>query len=448
MKRLPSVAIVGRPNVGKSTLFNRLLGRRVAVAHELAGVTRDRKEELCEWRGRNFILVDTGGWETGKQEKLEELVARQVEIAVRSAQVVLFVVDALAGLLPQDHEIAKLLRKRVSEGNEARVIVVVNKADSDSREAAAHEAHALGLGEVIAVSALHGRNIGDLLDAIIDALGERAEPVSEEEDFIPSVAIVGRPNVGKSTLFNRLLAEERSIVSEIAGTTRDSIDSVVEIGPDKRYRFVDTAGLKKSGAYDQAVEYYSATRTFQAIDRSDAVLLVIDATEGVTRQDQAIAERAIKGGCGVIVILNKWDACDPERKEKTLEEVASKLRFLEFAPLIRVSARTGYNVDRILPTLDEVLQAYDSRVPTAKLNSVLEAAVSAQPPPFEKSRRRRPKVLYGTQASRRPPTFVLFTGGKLPESYLRYLENTIRRELDIGPTPVKMKVIPRSSKRK
>ena len=303
MSKLPIVCIVGRPNVGKSTLFNRILGRQSAVAAEVPGVTRDRKEEVCEWAGRLFTLVDTGGWETGRGEVLDELVARQVEVAVRHADVVLFVVDASAGILPGDREIAGLLRKRATEGHAPNVIVVANKVDSETREAASYEAHALGLGEVVPVSALHGRNVGDLLDRIVGMLGDRAPALSVEEEEIPAVAIVGRPNVGKSTLFNQILSEERSIVSDVAGTTRDSIDSIVQTEHGRRYRFVDTAGLKKAGSYQSRVEYYSATRTYRAIDRADVVLLVADASLGVTEQDQSIARRALSAGCGIAVIL-------------------------------------------------------------------------------------------------------------------------------------------------
>jgi GTP-binding protein len=448
MSNLASVAIVGRPNVGKSTLFNRLLGRQEAVSDRLAGVTRDRKEEICEWRGRTFYLVDTGGWETGPSEDLQELVARQVEVAVRSADVVLFVVDASTGILPQDAELANLIRKRTKGGTSPSVIVVANKADSESQEASSHEAHTLGLGDVVAVSALHGRGTGDLLDRILEAVGERAGSISAEQESVPSIAIVGRPNVGKSTLFNRLVAEERSIVSDVPGTTRDAIDSLLETEDGKKYRFIDTAGLKKATAYSHRVEYYSATRTMRAIDRADVALLVLDASAGVTHQDQAIAQRAVEGGCGVIVVLNKWDLLDQEQKDTVISEVGSNLRFVDFAPLLRVSALSGRGVSKILPTIEEVLKAYDFRSPTAVVNSLLADVVSRNPPPVDKGRRRRPKVLYATQVSRRPPTFVLFTGAKLPKHYLRYLENQLRKGLGIGPTPVKMKVIPRSSRRR
>ncbi len=448
MSKLPSVAIVGRPNVGKSTLFNRMLGKRVAVADEIAGVTRDRKEELCEWRGRVFRLVDTGGWETGAGDDLAESVARQAEVAVETSEVVLLVVDAASGLLPQDRELARRVRKKTGGGSAPRVIVVVNKVDSESRDHATLEAHSLGLGEAVGVSALHGRNIGELLDAVVDSLGGTAPAFSLEDEQVPWVAIVGRPNVGKSTLFNRLLAQERTIVSDLPGTTRDSIDSLVQLEDGRKYRFVDTAGLKKDSAYESRVEYYSATRTFKAIDRADIVLLVLDASEGVTRQDQAIAKRALSGGCGVVVLLNKWDATSAEQKEKTVDQVVERLRFLEFAPLLRVSALTGYNVSKVVPTVDEVLQAYDFRAPTSRVNAVVEEAVAAHPPPVDRRRRRRPKVLYVTQAARRPPTFVIFSGAKLPDSYVRYLENRLRQGLGIGPTPVKMKVVPRSSRRR
>lgn len=448
MSKLPVVSIVGRPNVGKSTLFNRVLGRQSAVADEMAGVTRDRKEDVCEWAGRTFALVDTGGWETGKREGVDELVARQAEIAVRQADVVLLVVDASVGILPQDREIAELVRQRGSEGFAPKVIVVANKADSDSRVVAAYEAHALGFEEVVAVSALHGLNIGDLLDRVVEELGDRAPGLTLEEEEVPAVAIVGRPNVGKSTLFNRLVEEERSIVSEVSGTTRDSIDSIVETSEGKRYRFIDTAGLKKPGMYRHRVEYYSATRTYRALERADIALVVLDASRGVTEQDQAITGRALSGGCAIVVILNKWDACDEETREEAVSQAVSRLRFVEFAPLLRLSALSGRNVSKIFPTVDEVLEAYTSRAPTAEVNRVLDKAIGDNPPPIDRASKRRPKVLYATQAARRPPTFVVFSSGKLPDSYVRYLENRFRKDLGIGPTPIKIKVIPRTTRRR
>jgi GTP-binding protein len=326
-------------------------------------------------------------------------------------------------------------------------VVVANKADSAVREAISQEAYALGLGEVFPVSALHGLAIGELLDKVVDELGEAA-PFEEPEDFeeaaaIPEVAIVGRPNVGKSTLFNALVAEERAIVSEVPGTTRDAIDTIVETPNGRKYRFVDTAGLRKERKYRDTVEFYSATRTFRAIDRADVAILVLDATEGVTRQDQAIAERILAGGSGVVVALNKWDAVDAEQREAARLGVKERLRFLHFAPVLEISALTGKGLGRILPTVDAVLEAYEWRVGTGQLNAVLEEIVSQHPPPVDRRRGKRPKTLYATQAARRPPTFVFFTSAPLPEQYLRYLENQLRARLGIGPTPVKMKVVPR-----
>lgn len=441
MSKVPSVAIVGRPNVGKSTLFNRLLGKQQAVAHSMPGVTRDRNEAVCHWRGRSFTLVDTGGWLTGDKSELEELVLRQAEAAVRTAKVVLFVVDGSTGLLPEDRAVADVLRRRA--GASAKTLVVVNKVDSFSREGLAAEAYELGLGKVIAVSALHGLGIGDLLDEIIEELGEEAPPEEETVEEVPSIAIVGRPNVGKSTLFNRLVAEERAIVSPIPGTTRDSIDSMVEFPGGKRYRFIDTAGLRKERKYDVPADFYSATRTYRAIDRSDLALIVLDSTEGVTRQDQQIAERALAGGCGVVVLLNKWDLLDGEAKASVKADAAEKLRFLSFAPVIEISALTGKGIHRLPRAIEEVLEAHNWRIQTSTLNAVLEEIVSAHPAPLDRRRGRRPKTLYATQAARRPPTFVLFTSGKLPDHYLRYLENQLRSRLGIGPTPIKMKVVQR-----
>jgi GTP-binding protein len=442
---LPIVAVVGRPNVGKSTLFNRIIGRREAIVEEKPGVTRDRKALEAEWRGRRFLLVDTGGWLPGGSP-LDEKVSRQSERAVREAAVVLLVVDATVGIVEEDARVAELLRR-----SGATVLVVANKVDDEKREPAIWEFVSLGLGAPWPVSALHGRGTGDLLDEVVRHLpapepaggGAPEEPGGttaggDEGARVFSVAIVGRPNVGKSTLFNRLIGDERAVVHDLPGTTRDTIDTVVET-PDGPVRFVDTAGMRRRARIDEGTEYYSLVRALQAIDRSDVALLVIDATEGVTHQDQRLAERIDAAGCPIVVLLNKWETLDAERREEVLAEVGHKLRFLGEAPVLKISAKTGKGVHRLLPALAGAIEDYHRRIPTRKVNEVIRAAQAAQPAPHGA------RVLYATQGAVDPPTFTLFANRELPASYLRYLERKLREGCDLGSTPLKLRVRRRTS---
>jgi GTP-binding protein len=430
---LPVVAIVGRPNVGKSTLVNRIAGGRQAIVEAQPGVTRDRKELVAEWAGRHFRVVDTGGWLAGGGD-LDQEVSRQAERAVAQADVIVLVVDVTVGITEEDARVASLLRRA---GPPA--VIVVNKVDDGSRESDAWAFTQLGLGDPHVVSALHGRGSGDLLDAVVAALpppvATEAEP---EEDGGPfSIAIVGRPNVGKSTLFNRLVGDERAVVHDEPGTTRDSIDTVIET-EDGPLRFVDTAGMRRRSRVDEPTEYYSLVRALESVDRADAALFVIDATEGVTHQDQRLAERVDAAGTAAIVVLNKWDLTDAEKRKDVLAQAADRLSFLGYAPVVKVSAMTGRNLRHVLPALREAEQAYHRRVPTAALNRVITDAQQRQAPPVV--RKRRPRVLYATQGAADPPTFTFFATHELPATYLRYLEHRIRDAFDLGPTPVKIRV--------
>ena len=431
-EQLPVVAIVGRPNVGKSTLVNRFAGGRQAIVEAQPGVTRDRKELVAEWAGRRFRVVDTGGWLAGGGD-LERQVSRQAERAVAAADVIVLVVDVAVGITEEDARVASRLR-----GARQPVLVVVNKVDDTSRESDVWAFTQLGLGDPRPVSALHGRGSGDVLDAVVAELP--AEPLdvsTEEEAGAFSVAIVGRPNVGKSTLFNRLVGDERAVVHDEPGTTRDSIDTVIETdaGP---LRFVDTAGMRRRSRVDEPTEYYGLVRALQAVDRADAALFVIDATEGVTHQDQRLAERVDAAGTAAIVVLNKWDLTDAEQRKEVLDQAADRLAFLGYAPVVKVSALTGRNIRHVLPALRQAEAAYHRRVPTAALNRVVADAQRRHPPPA--ARKRRPRVLYATQGASEPPTFTLFATYELPETYLRYLERCIRDAFDLGPTPVKLRV--------
>ncbi len=427
---LPVIAIVGRPNVGKSTLVNRITGRRDAIVEDTPGVTRDRKEIEADWAGRSFTLVDTGGWLPGGTD-LDAKVTRQSEHAIAQADVVLLVVDTTVGINDGDERMAGLLRRRNKP-----TFVVANKVDSAEREPDIWEFASLGLGEPLPVSAIHGRGAGDLLDLVVGALPPpepEPEPEPEDDGVVAfSVAIVGRPNVGKSTLFNRLVGEERSVVHDLAGTTRDSVDTVLSTDAG-RIRFVDTAGLRRRGKEAEGPEYYSLVRALQSIDASDTALLVIDATEGVTHQDQRLAERVDAAGSPVVIVLNKWELLDDEAKADVQHQVADMLAFLTYAPVLKVSALTGLGVHKLLPALGQAEEAYSRRVPTAVLNRVVQAAQSAHPPP-------NAKIQYATQGAVHPPTFTLFANRDLPPTYLRYIERKIREHFELGPTPIKIRV--------
>jgi GTP-binding protein len=443
---LPIVAVVGRPNVGKSTLVNRFVGRRAAIVEERPGVTRDRRELTAEWTGHAFRIVDTGGWLaegeaglTGEQEALAAKVSAQAAEAVRVADLVLFVVDVTTGITDEDAQVARLLKQ-----SKTPVIVVANKVDDERREADIWAFQRMGLGDPMPLSAMHGRLSGELLDAVVAALPDSAEfdEVAKAEadaldDGIFNIAIVGRPNVGKSTLFNRLVGEDRSVVHDMPGTTRDAIDTVVET-EDGPLRFVDTAGLRRKSRIDEPTEYYSLVRALEAIDRADAALLVIDAVDGVTNQDQRLAERIDAAGTAVVIICNKWDLLDAEAREKVRRQVADMLGFLSYAPMIPISALSGRRVHQLLPALRESEAAYHQRIPTAALNKVIRDAQNAHPAPVVK--KHRPRILYATQGATDPPTITIFASRPLSDQYLRYLERKLREKFDLGPTPIKLRV--------
>ncbi len=435
----PHVVIVGRPNVGKSTLFNRFVGGQVAIVEDRPGITRDRKTHDANWLGREFTVTDTGGWMPGGSE-LDEKVSRQVEQAVKTADLVLFVVDASIGATDDDERIATWLRR-----TGRTVLVVANKADNDRRETDRWSFLSLGLGEPYPVSALHGRRAGDLLDVVVDELGitdEEVAPDADEEtpgvidadlEGVPRVAIVGRPNVGKSTLFNRLCGEERSVVHDMAGTTRDAIDTLIE-ADEGRIVLVDTAGMRRRAKIDDSAEYYSLVRALRAVDEADVALLVIDATQGITSQDQRLAERIDAAGSPLIVVLNKWDLLDTEAREEVTTEIGRKLYFIGDAPVLRISALSGKGVHRLMPILTESIEQYQRRVPTRDVNRVIAEAQQKQPAAGGA------RVLYALQGAADPPTFTLFVNRELPPTYLRYLERSIREAFKFGSTPIKLRV--------
>jgi GTPase len=437
---LPSVVIVGRPNVGKSTLFNRIVGEQVAVVEDRPGVTRDRKEVEADWLGTSFTLVDTGGWLPGGTE-LDSKVSRQVEIAVQQADVVMFLVDGSVGVTHDDEAIATWLRR-----TQAPVMLVVNKADNDRRENERWEFMSLGVGDPFPVSALHGRRAGDLLDEVIARLPHDEAPAEmtpeHDDDPLwsaddvppPRVAIVGRPNVGKSTLFNRLVGADRSVVHDMPGTTRDAIDTLVDT-PDGPIVFVDTAGMRKRGKIDDSAEYYSLVRALRAIDDADIALLIVDATEGVTSQDQRLAERIDAAGCPIVVMLNKWELIDDaDKRAEITAEVSRKLYFTGDSPVLKISALTGKGVHKLRPVLQEAIEQYHKRVPTRDVNRVIADAQQRQPAAHGA------KVLYALQGATDPPTFTLFVNRELAPTYLRYLERSIREAFKMGATPVKLRV--------
>lgn len=417
---LPLVAVVGRPNVGKSTLVNRILGRREAIVQELPGVTRDRVLYTAEWQGVSFRLVDTGGLESEPDGELAEKVAANAKAAAGEADVVVLVVDASEGITSEDRDVAELVRR-----SQARILIAANKADNVSRERLATEFFELGLGEVYAVSAMHGRGTGDLLDAITEGFPGDVEEESPE----PSIAIVGRPNVGKSALFNRWLGEDRAIVHDMPGTTRDTIDSVV-----RGYRFVDTAGLRRALHVDDATEYYGVVRTMKALDRCELAILVIDVSEGLARQDLRIAEQIVELGRSCIIVLNKLDLVPQEIRKVEVQELRRRLTHLHFAPILQTSAQTGAGADQIWAEIAKVLEGRAVRVPTPLLNATLEDLQARTPIP---SKGVGARIKYATQAESSPPTIVLFGSGKIPAQYLRYIDRGLRRRFGFEGTPIR-----------
>jgi GTP-binding protein len=436
----PLVVIAGRPNVGKSTLVNRIVGRRAAVVEERPGVTRDRKELDAEWCGRSFTVVDTGGW-LSSADPLDAQVSAQAERAFDEADVVLLVVDVTVGVVDEDMAVARVLKR---SGRPVRV--VVNKVDSSQRESDAWDAMALGLGEPWPISALHGRGTGDLLDDVVRLLPEPAdasarsteladadgEPGSPPAGAMARVALVGRPNVGKSTLFNRLVGDERSVTHDEPGTTRDAVDTVVET-PEGTVCFVDTAGMRRKSRTERGTEYFSVLRALEALDRADIALLIIDATSGVTHQDQRLAERIGASGCPTVVVLNKWELVATEDRGDILVDIGDRLAFLGDAPVLKISALTGLGVHHILPAVAAAEEAYHARIPTGELNRAMKSIQMAHPPVGA-------KIQYAVQGANDPPTFTLFTNGRLQPTYLRYVERGLRERFELGPTPIKLRV--------
>jgi GTP-binding protein len=427
--RHAQVVIVGRPNVGKSSLVNRLAGRRETVVEEHRGVTRDRKAIEVEWRGLSFDVVDTGGWlETGSI--LEDKVSDQANQALASADLVLLVVDVTTGMVDEDTHAA---RWALRSGK--KVALVVNKVDDVQHEANAWEFLKLGAGDPHTVSALHGRGSGDLLDFIVDELGEQIqveETADADDDGALRVAIVGRPNVGKSTLFNQLIGEERSVVHDMPGTTRDAIDTVVQTDVGL-IRFIDTAGMRRRAKTEAGLETYAVLRSLDALDRADIAVLVIDATVGATGQDQRLAERISAAGCPSLVVLNKWELVPVDERDDVLAGVGDKLAFLGDAPVMKTTATTGKGVHRILPALSIAAADYVKRVPTGALNRAIRDLQIKQPAPTG-------KIRYAVQGATEPPTFTLFVAGRLPATYMRYVERSLRERFELGSTPLRVRV--------
>jgi GTP-binding protein len=425
---VPRIAVVGRQNVGKSTLVNRLFGKREAIAHDDPGVTRDRIELEATWNGRRFGLVDTAGY-LHRAKGVEALAGRQAARAMDEAQVVLLVVDVASGITEEDAQLARRLRRAT-----APVLVVVNKADSRHEEADVPVFHSLGLGEPIAVSAQHGRGVGELLDRLVDLLPDAPEAEDGEDDSgqeEPRFALVGRPNVGKSSLFNRLVGEERAVVFEEAGTTRDSVDALVEWPGAGRIRFVDTAGMRRAIRV-QGVEYYSFVRAGEAIDRADAVAVVFDAVEGLTAEDEKIAFRVLEAGRALLLVANKWDLV--EDKDRAFKRLTEEATMLGRATVIRTSALRGQGVPRIPGLLLDLRERWAGRAPTSRVNEVLQEAQGAKPPP-----RSAGTLHYAAQVATRPPSFVVFGGGRAPgPGYRRYVENRFRESFDLDGVPLRM----------
>jgi GTP-binding protein len=439
---LPLVAIVGRPNVGKSTLFNRVVGKRLAIVEEKPKVTRDRNEAVVSWSGREFRLVDTGGW-LHSGDSLDAKVSQQAEAAAKEAALVIFVGDVTVGVTEEDAAVARMLQR-----SHCPTVVVANKVDSEKAELGKWEFARLGLGEPWALSALHGRMMGDFLDYVVEMIDA---PEEIDEDELPfagtpsdeqrpdgiAVAIVGRPNVGKSTLFNALIGEERSVVHDMAGTTTDAVDTVIERDGEK-IRFIDTAGMRRKGKTASGTEYFSMVRSLKSIDEADICLLVIDARDGITAQDQRLAERIDAAGSPALVLLNKWDLLDLDDKAMVEAEVTTKLGFLAYLDPIRISALRGRNVHKIWNAIDDAKDAYRRRIPTRELNKVIESLQAAHPP-------KGTKILYAVQGATNPPTMTFFATRAVDPTYLRYLENRIRERFGLGATPLKIRVRRRSS---
>ena len=426
---LPIVAILGRPNVGKSTLINRFIGRREAIVEDTPGVTRDRVQYECEWGGRRFIIMDTGGWES-KPDGISVQVSAGAELAMQEADVLCFVVDAQVGALDEDDVLVQELRKAKKP-----TILVANKVDGDNDESDAHALWNIGLGEPHFVSALHGRGSGDLLDAIVKDLPEVGG--AQVQDGYRRIALIGRPNVGKSSLFNALAGESRSIVDDVAGTTRDPIDELIEFGG-SIWRFVDTAGLKKRANQASGTDYYATLRTQTALERCECAVVVLDASVPISEQDLRIITMVEEAGKAMVIVMNKWDLVDEDRRTQLDKEIERHLDQVEWAQIVNVAAKTGWHRDRLAPALRTAIDSWERRVPTSKLNSFLGALIGATPPPVRGGK--QPKVYYATQAGIAPPKFVVFSSGWIEASYRRFIERRLREEFKFPGTPVQVAI--------
>jgi GTP-binding protein len=426
----PVVAVVGRPNVGKSTLVNRILGRREAVVQDIPGVTRDRVSYDALWVGRRLVVQDTGGWEPDAKG-LQQLVAEQASVAMRTADAVILVVDAVVGATAGDEAAARILRRSGKP-----VFLAANKVDSDKGESDAAALWSLGIGEPHAISAMHGRGVGDLLDAVVDALPEVAE-LGSSRGGPRRVALVGKPNVGKSSLLNRLAGDERSVVHDVAGTTVDPVDSLIELDG-KIWRFVDTAGLRRKVGQASGHEFYASVRTHGAIDAAEVVIVLIDGSEPLTEQDLRVLSMVIEAGRALVLAFNKWDLVDEDRRYLLDKEIDRELVQIRWAQRVNISAKTGRAVQKLVPALESALASWDARIGTGRLNTWIKEVVAATPPPVRGGK--QPRILFATQAASRPPTFVLFTSGFLEAGYRRFLERRLRETFGFEGSPIRINV--------
>lgn len=424
---LPVLAIVGRPNVGKSALVNRIIGRREAVVEDTPGVTRDRVNYKAEWNNRTFTIVDTGGWEPDAKG-INASVAAQAEIAIDLADAVLFVVDATVGATSTDEHVVRLLRS-----TKKPVMLVGNKVDDVRQEADAASLWSLGLGNPWPVSALHGRGVADLLDHVLTVLPEISAVAKEEVGGPRRVAILGRPNVGKSSLLNKTAGEERVVVNELAGTTRDPVDEQIELGG-KFWRFVDTAGIRRRVHLAQGADFYATLRTTAALEKAEVAVVIIDVTEPISVQDLKIVDLVLESGRALVIAYNKWDLLDDERRQMLEREIEQDLSHVTWAPRVNISAKTGRHMEKLVPALETALASWDTRIPTGKFNALLAELVAEHPHPLRGGK--QPRILFGTQAASRPPTFVLFTTGFLDPQYRRFIQRRLREIFGFEGTPI------------